>query len=101
MPPNNDHDKRPSYGDNVIFKETIPGAPKGTKAQFLKAISSRSALVKITKRIKPSPDRSGEPHYVNGAEVSTLFSKIALDDGQQDKAESAKDPAWKPAYEPK
>ncbi len=90
------------YGDNVVFKDGISGAPKGTKAQFLNAVGNDVALVKITKRIPPSQDRNGEPHYINGATVTTRLEHLVKDDGSIEAAATYK-PAepWKPAYEPK
>ena len=94
-----------SFGDPVVFQNGISGAPRGTKAHFIEAVGEQSARVKITKRI-PSTGRAGNPHYVNGAEITTLLEKLTHDDGTimpSDTVEKVNKMAgldiWKPAYQ--
>ena len=95
--------KNLSHGDPVLFVEGISGAPKGTKAQFLKAVSKSTAEVKITKRILPSKDRNNDPHYVNGAKITVLMTKLALNDGTSGQKQDMEreEPDWTKEFAPK
>lgn len=94
-----------SFGDPVVFAKGIPSAPRGTKAHFIEAVGEQSARVKITKRI-PSPGRNGNPHYTNGAQITTLMAKLVHDDGTIEPSDAAEKinkmsglDIWKPAYQ--